>query len=83
METLTQQNVELLHRRLGLSHPEENRDRDEHEEDRNSNTNVLREDDHQEDGSREDNHREQRNGRADRHGDRHEDAKDLSKVIAN
>jgi hypothetical protein len=63
--------------------------RDEHEEEeRNNYTNghdirkeEHREDNHQEDGSREDNHREQRSERVDIHGNRQENAGDLSKII--
>jgi hypothetical protein len=88
IEDSTQQNAELLHRRLGQSHPEMNKDEHE-EEERNSHTDGHdrgekdhREDDHQEDNFQEVNPRGLRNRRLDRHGDRREDARDLNKVIA-
>jgi hypothetical protein len=63
---------------------------EEHEEEEhNSHTNGhdrqeedLWENDHQEEKFWEDNHREQRNERGNRHGDRREDAGDLSRIVA-
>jgi hypothetical protein len=70
IESLTQRNAELLHKRPRQPHPEMNRDLHE-EEERNSHADVhdCREDDHQEDNFWEVHPQELRNRRPYRHGD--------------
>jgi len=80
IEALMRQNAELLLRNMEQPHLKVNQGGHE-EENRNSNTNARREDDHQGDRSLKDNYLTQRNRRPDPNGGRQEDAGDLSRVI--